>query len=180
MPNIPANRRQFLGSLAATAAAAPATLSKPVMAQAVTGDEFTYEITRSEEEWRAMLSDHEFSILREFRTEPRFSSRLWNEERAGTYRCRGCDLHLYESEWKTIRNIGWVFFFHSVPNSTLTSIDVVAGSGEDADADAMSEPETMIETHCRRCGSHLGHILLVQGDVLHCINGTSLVFSEAT
>jgi peptide-methionine (R)-S-oxide reductase len=73
-----------------------------------------------------------------------------------------------------------VFFFHSVPNSTLTSIDVLPEERIEMRESAMSTPDTMIETHCRRCGSHLGHIVLVEGDVLHCINGTSLVFNEAT
>ena len=30
-----------------------------------------------------------------------------------------------------------------------------------------------IEVHCRRCASHMGHVLLVENHVLHCINGTS-------
>jgi len=38
-------------------------------------------------------------------------------------------------------------------------------------------PANMIEVHCRRCGSHLGHILLVDDEVLHCINGRSLTFA---
>jgi peptide-methionine (R)-S-oxide reductase len=39
----------------------------------------------------------------------------------------------------------------------------------------------MIEAHCRRCGSHLGHVLYVEDRLLHCINGTALEFrpSEA-
>jgi len=56
-----------------------------------------------------------------------------------------------------------------VPTSVLTGIDVpqeAYGMGSDW--------PNLIETHCRRCGSHLGHILLVDGDVLHCINGTAL------
>ncbi len=46
--------------------------------------------------------------------------------------------------------------------------------GADQMADA---PQILIEAHCRRCGSHLGHILNVQGDILHCINGTALTFT---
>ena len=36
-----------------------------------------------------------------------------------------------------------------------------------------------IETHCRRCGSHMGHIVLVGSRQLHCINGASLNFAGA-
>lgn len=173
------NRRNILGALAATTAA-PAVFSKPASAQGALRDGYDYEIVRTESEWRNMLSEHEYRILRDFGTEPRFSSDLWSEERPGSYNCRGCELRVYDAEWKTIRNIGWVFFFHSVPNSTLTSIDVPPEERIEMRESAMSTPDTMIETHCRRCGSHLGHIVLVEGDVLHCINGTSLVFNEAT
>ena len=40
--------------------------------------------------------------------------------------------------------------------------------------------KVMIEAHCRRCGSHLGHILTVDGKLVHCINGASLAFTPAT
>jgi peptide-methionine (R)-S-oxide reductase len=163
------SRRQFLGAIAATTAA-PLAIPRPAAAEVQMDGTFEFEITRSDQDWRAMLSEHEFRILREFRTEPHFSSPLWNEDRPGRYACRGCDLDLYASEWKTNLTIGWVFFQHSRPNATMTAIDVV-GAGDDG------TPETMIETHCRRCGSHLGHIVSVEGEVLHCINGTSLVFT---
>jgi peptide-methionine (R)-S-oxide reductase len=45
------------------------------------------------------------------------------------------------------------------------------------DADGMGEPRQVIEAHCRRCGSHLGHVLHVENDILHCINGASLTFA---
>ncbi|MEM8822590.1 MAG: hypothetical protein AAGF30_03175 [Pseudomonadota bacterium] len=30
--------------------------------------------------------------------------------------------------------------------------------------------------HCRRCSCHLGHLLIVERRLLHCINGTALNF----
>jgi peptide-methionine (R)-S-oxide reductase len=169
MRNGSTSRRQFLGTLAATTAA-PLAFSGSATANVQLDETYSFEVTRTDTEWRAMLSEHEFRILREFRTEPHFSSPLWNEERPGRYACRGCDLDLYGSEWKTNLTIGWVFFHHSRANATMTAIDVI-GEGDDG------TPETMMETHCRRCGSHLGHIVSVEGEVLHCINGTSLVFT---
>ena len=140
--------------------------------------EFVFEITRTEAEWRARLSAWEYRILREGGTEPHFSSALWNEERPGQYSCRGCDLPLYNSEHKTIRQIGWVFYFHAIPNSVLLGMDESPAQYGSADQMADS-PQILIEAHCRRCGSHLGHILNVQGDVLHCINGAALAFAPA-
>jgi peptide-methionine (R)-S-oxide reductase len=37
-------------------------------------------------------------------------------------------------------------------------------------------PGAMVEVHCRRCASHLGHIVLAEGKLVHCINGTALTF----
>ena len=135
-------------------------------------DPFDYEVTRSEAEWRAMLGD-DFGILREGKTELPRSNPLWAEARQGTYACRGCDLHQYDSFTKVNLLKGWVFFASSVPNSQLMSQDAgTAMSGEPATFDAA------IEVHCRRCGSHMGHIFLVEGSILHCINGASLSFTE--
>jgi len=121
---------------------------------------FRYEVQRTEAEWRARLSEDEYTILREGGTEPRNSSPLAAETRNGTYACKGCDLPIYSSSQKIILPQGWVFFHHSYENAVLTGID----NGQ-------------IEAHCRRCGSHLGHILYVQSKIVHCINGSALSFT---
>lgn len=166
------NRRTFLGTAAATALAAP--MARAHVA-APGSEDFTYQVTRTDEDWRAMLNEEEFRILRDFGTEPRFSSDLWNEDAAGHYHCRACDLTIYDSDQKTVRQIGWVFFYHARANSVLLSID--EWPAVMSQAEEMGEPRQVTEAHCRRCGSHLGHILQVQGDMLHCINGTSLAFT---
>jgi len=164
-------RRRFLSS-AGVSALSVAALAAPGTAASQTGaagDDFTFEITRTEAEWRARLSPEEYDILRGGQTELPGTSPLWQDFTEGTFHCRGCDLPLYTSNWRAPVDKGWVFFAHAVPNSVLTGIDVpqeAYGMGSDW--------PNLIETHCRRCGSHLGHILLVDGDVLHCINGTAL------
>ncbi len=121
---------------------------------------FRYEVQRSDEDWRARLTEDEYTVLREGGTEPRNSSPLATETRNGTYACKGCELPIYSSSQKIILPQGWVFFRHSYENAVLTGID----SGQ-------------IEAHCRRCGSHLGHILSVQKQIVHCINGSALNFT---
>ncbi|PWR00919.1 peptide-methionine (R)-S-oxide reductase [Meridianimarinicoccus roseus] len=136
---------------------------------------FRYEVTRSDTEWKARLTPAEYRILREGGTELPASSPLWQEDRDGTYCCRGCDLLIYSAAWKVSVPKGWAFFRHSERDAVLTGIDgPVPSYGMSPDDDT-----TMIEAHCRRCGSHLGHVLLVEGSVLHCINGTSLRFTPA-
>ncbi|MEJ6390681.1 peptide-methionine (R)-S-oxide reductase [Gymnodinialimonas ulvae] len=165
------NRRAFLGTAAATALAAP-------MAKAHTAppgsEDFIYEVTRTEEEWRAMLTEDEHRIMRENGTEPRFSSEFWETEEAGHYHCKGCDLTIYDSAQKTLRLIGWVFYHHARPNSVLMDIDEWPAQMSETE---IEEVRQVTEVHCRRCGSHLGHYLIVQGEMLHCINGASLTFA---
>lgn len=175
------NRRAFLGATAvgAVATALPVTRADaqatPRMGNTrALPESFQYEVVRSEEEWRDILSEEEFGILRENGTEPRFSSPLVSETRSGIYRCRGCDLTLYDALWKVQKGIGWVFFRHSHPDTILTSIDGVPFQ------DGIDVRDIVpIEAHCRRCGSHIGHLFNVEGELLHCLNGASLVFESA-
>lgn len=172
----PTRRQMLAGSAAAFGGLATGSVAQ---AGSTPNDTFTYEVTRSEEEWRERLTWLEYRIMRENGTEIRRSNPNWEETRDGTYQCRGCDLTLYESQWKTVLDIGWVFFHQSCPDAILMGID---GPNPDlSEAMPVAQNEAMIEAHCRRCGSHLGHILTVEGTTLHCINGTSLGFipSEA-
>ncbi len=186
-PSIP--RRQFLATATVTSAAA---LMAPGQARAAVNpdaasEEFEYEVRRSLPEWLDVLTPEEFSVMRLNQTEQPKSSPLWEETAEGTYCCRGCDLTLYDSEWKEVLDIGWVFFRHCRPNAVLTSID--GGPNPDRDteeaADAAAsmgadgDGPAFVEAHCRRCGSHLGHIVSIRGRPMHCINGASLAFNPA-
>lgn len=170
------SRRAFL--YATAGATAIGAFIRPVHARWVSGeDPFPYEVTRTESEWRALLTEDEYKILREGHTEPKRSHPYWEKtsEEAGIYSCKGCDLEIYEAKWKTVLEIGWVFFQHSIPNTIMTGIEWPEGS------EMMDEFKslTAMEAHCRRCGSHLGHLVPLKGQVLHCINGASLTFQPA-
>lgn len=173
---ISTGRRFFLKASALSAVALTPSLRPAAAATKPAGSGYTYEVTRTDAEWRAKLNDDEFRILREFKTEKAHSHPYATSTDNGTYACRGCDLEIYDSSWKVILDIGWVFFKHSKPDSVLTSIDG-GPSGQGVDEQGRF---SMIEAHCRRCGSHLGHILIVKNDLLHCINGTSLQFTAAS
>ena len=165
-------RRDLLrgSTLLAGAALLP---TSPAADVAAGRDPFDYEITRTEADWRAHLGDA-YPTLREGRTETPMSSDIWAEARPGRYDCKACALTQYRSELKIHLPKGWLFFVASEPNAQLMSQDSSAGTGETPSAGQID-----IEVHCRRCGSHMGHILLVEGQVLHCINGASLNFVEA-
>ncbi len=128
-----------------------------------------FEITRSDAEWRAMLSDLEYRVMRKEGTERAFTSPLDKTYADGMYHCRGCDLALYSSEHKYDSGTGWPSFWQAQNNAVATKED---------------RKFFMVRTecHCRRCGSHLGHIFddgPQPTGKRHCINGVSLVFKAA-
>lgn len=129
----------------------------------------TFEVTRSEKEWRAMLSAAEYRVMREEGTERAGSSPLDKVYDPGVYHCRGCDLALYSSETKYDSGTGWPSFWRALPNAVGTKPD-------------RKLFRVRTEVHCRRCGSHLGHIFddgPAPTGKRHCLNGVSLVFKEA-
>ncbi|WP_298678204.1 peptide-methionine (R)-S-oxide reductase MsrB [uncultured Lentibacter sp.] len=128
-----------------------------------------FEVTRSEAEWRAMLTPLQYKVMRKEGTERAFSSPLDKQYDAGTYHCRGCDLAVYSSEHKYDSGTGWPSFYQSLPDAIATKTDF-----------KIIYPRT--ECHCRRCGSHFGHIFddgPAPTGKRHCLNGVSLVFRAA-
>jgi len=164
-------RRSFL----VTSAIGTAGVALPMTANSTSqmSDTFTYEVTRTDEEWRSLLTEEQYGILREGGTEFPASGTLWKDYTEGEFNCRGCDLHVYDSDHRVDVNKGWVFFHHSQPDAVLMNIDLASRQTMDP-----NDTRTLIETHCRRCGSHLGHIVYVEEQLVHCINANSLVRTE--
>ena len=128
-----------------------------------------FEITRTKAEWRALLTKAEYKVMRDEGTERKFSSPLNNEDRAGTFHCKGCDLAVYPSRTKYDSGTGWPSFWASLPGAIGTKPD-------------RKLLRVRTECHCRRCGSHLGHIFddgPQPTGKRHCLNGISLVFRAA-
>lgn len=174
-------RRAFLGTAAGAGALALTTgraAAEPdAAAVEVEGeDRFEYEVRLSEEEWRERLTEDEYVVLREHLTELPGTSELWDNTVEGVYACRGCGLELYDSVWKVELDKGWAFFQQSREDTLLMGID---GRPPEGMMDASDSFGALIETHCRRCGCHMGHILTVEGQTLHCINGIALTFEAA-
>ncbi|MFZ1467487.1 MAG: peptide-methionine (R)-S-oxide reductase MsrB [Paracoccaceae bacterium] len=129
----------------------------------------SYEVTLSEAEWRARLSDAQFNILREEGTERAGSSPLDKVYDAGTYHCAGCDLAVFASETKFDSGTGWPSFYQPLDNAVGTKNDPgIFGS--------------RTEVHCRRCGGHFGHVFddgPKPTGLRYCLNGLALTFKAA-
>jgi peptide-methionine (R)-S-oxide reductase len=138
-------RRALWGGAAAGLLASASLIGLAGRATAAGAAAETFEVTRTAEEWRRLLSPEAYRVLREEATERAGSSPLDREKRAGTFACAGCDLPLYSSRVKFDSGTGWPSFWEPLPNAV--------GTREDS-----SFFMVRTEVHCRRCGGHLGHV----------------------
>ena len=157
------NRRPLLLAGAALPLAGVAVLRRAEAAQGA------FEVTRTEAEWRALLTPAEYRVMREEGTERAGSSPLDQLYAPGVYHCKGCDLPVYSSETKYDSGTGWPSFWAALPDAVGTKPD-------------RKLLRVRTEVHCRRCGSHFGHIFddgPRPTGKRHCLNGIALNFVAA-
>ncbi len=161
------NRRQLLASAAGFATIA--AVGRFSMLASVSHAEEKFEIEKTADEWRAILTPEQFAVLREEDTERPFSSPLNDEHRKGVFACAGCDLDAYSSDAKFDSGTGWPSFYEPLANAVGTREDNSLFSKR-------------IEVHCRRCGGHLGHVFddgPKPTGLRYCMNGLALAFKPA-
>ncbi|MDX2212763.1 MAG: peptide-methionine (R)-S-oxide reductase MsrB [Oculatellaceae cyanobacterium bins.114] len=159
-------KRYFLQTGAAAVGVILLSRSGILGAEAETASGEGFEITKTEAEWREILTPSQFNVLRQRGTELPFSSPLAEQYAPGTYNCAGCDLPLFSSNTKFNSGTGWPSFYAPLENAVRTSEDY-------------SLFMTRIEVHCRRCGGHLGHVFddgPAPTGKRYCMNGIALQF----
>jgi peptide-methionine (R)-S-oxide reductase len=125
-----------------------------------------YPLTRTDAEWRRLLTPEQYDVMRRHGTEAPGSCALLAEKRAGTFACAGCDQPLFVSKTKFESGTGWPSFHDPEPGAVETEEDSSYGM-------------VRTEVHCSRCGSHLGHVFPdgpPPTGLRYCINGVALKF----
>ena len=125
-----------------------------------------FEVSRTEAEWRRLLTPAQFEVLRDDGTERPFTSPLLGEHRRGTFACAGCDRALFSSDAKFESGTGWPSFW--------APLDGAVGEVRD-------ESFAMVRTavRCGRCGGHLGHVFEdgpKPTGLRYCMNGVAMGF----
>ncbi|TDC47616.1 peptide-methionine (R)-S-oxide reductase [Jiangella ureilytica] len=128
----------------------------------------SYQIEKTDAEWRAELTPEEYHVLREAGTERAFTSPLEHaDDQPFVYSCRACGAELFESATKFDAHCGWPSFYAPLAEDRVAYIE------------DRSFGTVRTEVRCARCGSHLGHVFQGEGfatptDLRYCINGISL------
>jgi peptide-methionine (R)-S-oxide reductase len=128
-----------------------------------------FPVSRTDGEWRRMLSADAYAVLRQEGTERPGSSPLSREHRRGTYLCAGCGQPLFSSVAKFESGTGWPSFFRALAGAIATGTDRSLGT-------------VRTEVHCARCGGHLGHVFddgPRPTGLRYCMNGVAMRFRAA-
>jgi peptide-methionine (R)-S-oxide reductase len=125
-------------------------------------------VTRTDAQWRQMLSEEAYRVTRRHGTERPFTNDNFPKQ-PGRFRCVCCGADLFDQAHKFESGTGWPSFYAPVAKeNVVTETDDSLGARR-------------IEILCRRCGGHLGHVFddgPRPTGLRYCVNSASLDFEK--
>jgi len=118
--------------------------------------------------WKAKLDDQSYKVLREAATEIPFSGKYNLHFKDGYYRCKGCDIVLFDSSSKFDSGCGWPSFDRAKKGSIKVKED-------------RSLMIILTEILCSNCDGHLGHVFNdgpTETGMRYCVNSASINFEN--
>ena len=132
--------------------------------------EVVKEINRTDSEWRQLLDESRYYVLRKKGTERAFTGNYLNHKGVGIYVCGACGQDLFSSKAKYDSGSGWPSFYEPIRPETITEVE------------DRSLGMIRVEVICSSCKSHLGHVFedgpRETTGLRYCINSVSLDFKE--